>query len=113
MKQFYARDVLARPVSSGLSLVSHTLQAMHPLCRPQQLPRLLQLPGQPGMGSVGQCLPRQGRQAQLSKGALGRCLVWAMAIHVARAQRDRLCYTGSIAVKGGRVSDDSQSMHMG
>lgn len=59
-----------------LNLMSHALQVAHPLWRPQPLPRLLQLPGQPVMGSVGQRLPRQGRQAWPSKGALGKRMVW-------------------------------------
>ena len=72
-----------------LSLMSQALQVAHPLWRPQPLPRLRQLPGRPVMGSVGQRLPRQGRQAWPSKGALGRRMVWGVVMPLVRARRGR------------------------
>ena len=65
-------------------MCTYELQAQRPQCRPQLLPRLLQLPVQPGMGSAGQRLPRLLWWAWASREALRRSTAREIVIQVAR-----------------------------
>ena len=65
------------------------LQALHPQRSLQLLLQLLQLRGQPGMGSTEQRLPSQLRQRFPCKAALGGSMAWVLGMRLAKAERGR------------------------